>query len=149
MHGNITSMATSPDETFEAVQRSKVNPSSLTCFNHAAVARLSSLRGCSLQIDVLASFLFLTCSCHVKATLRLFSSFLGSHFGHLSRCRRYFEVCLGVWGLGSGYKGEILQMVKKKTQMVKYVVEQKYCSFSFFTKEKAKLFLFDFPPVLI
>ena len=26
------------------------------------------------------------------------------------------KVCLGVWGSGSGYKGEILQMVKKQTK---------------------------------
>ena len=52
-----------------------------------------------------------------------------------------------MWGLGSGYNGEILQMVKK-TQMVEYVVEQKYCSFPLL-KEKAKLFFFGFPPVLL
>lgn len=34
----------------------------------------------------------------------------------------------------------------KKTQMVKYVVEQKYCSFSLLTKEKIELFWFDFLP---
>lgn len=35
---------------------------------------------------------------------------------------------------------------EKKPQMVKYVVEQKYCSFSLLRKEKAELFWFDFLP---
>ena len=67
------------------------------------------------------------------------------------------KVCLGVWWSGSGYKGEIPQMVGKKTKKTNKNTDGRICCgakvlfffFFFFLKEKAKLFSFDFPPVLL
>lgn len=70
MHGNITSMVTPPDHTVEALQRSKVNLSSLTCFNNIDMPRSPAAYSQTF-------LLFPTRPRRVRATFSLFSSFLG------------------------------------------------------------------------
>lgn len=86
---------------------------------------------CSLQLHILA---FRHGPEMLKLHFALFSSFLGSHFGHLPCCRHY--CVFGRVGI-AGYKGEILQTVKK-TQMVKYVVDQKVLFIFFLNKRKSQ-----------
>lgn len=97
--------------------RSEVSSYSLTCFSSAVNAPISPLlTAAAYGSKLLPSKLS-------PAVLQQHSAFSPPSSGLiLVICHAVgvtLKVCLGVWGSGSGYKGEILQMVKKQTKKKK------------------------------
>lgn len=113
-----------------------------------SLIRLLRLQGHHLEFShYFSSFRLINSALSCQSTIfAFFSYFPGSHFGHLSHFKALLWSMFG--RVQTGVK--IPQMVvknkqattttTKKTQIVKYVLEQKYCLF-FSLKRKAELFV--------